>query len=327
MVNRVQYQETEQEEPKEQTMDFSQLLSPTIFAWSILTVVVGIVVGFVIGRTYTLQNEPKKLKEDRSRTLEALSKLLESTKQFNTDVGTHSKELKSVRQSVTDMQHDGIESVQEVLIEQISMVVESNKKMENDLVMTQYQLEEQAQEIDRTRKEARTDELSGLQNRKAFDEALNYLITRYKSKGVSFALLLCDVDHFKRINDTFGHQAGDEVVKRIGETLKDCVRPHDHVARFGGDEFAILLDEVNTKVAHDVAVRMRGTVERTNFTTDDGSGDLAVTLSMGLAVVTPEETMESILKRADQALYRSKEQGRNQLHCWNEKDELVRSLQ
>lgn len=307
-------------------MDFAQILSPTVIAWSLLTVVVGIVVGFVVGRTYTLQNEPKKLQKDRESTLEALAKLLESTKQFNSDVGSHNQELNSVRQSVTDMQDEGLESVQEVLIEQISMVVESNKKMESDLVMTQYQLEEQAQEIDRTRKEARTDELSGLENRKAFDEALHYLITRYKSKGISFGLLLCDVDHFKRINDTFGHQAGDEVVKRIGTTLKDCVRPHDHVARFGGDEFAILLDQVTADIAHDVAVRMRGTVERTNFSTDDGNGDLAVTLSMGLAVVNSEDSMESILKRADQALYRSKEQGRNQLHCWNESNELIRSL-
>ena len=307
-------------------MDFSQLLSPTIAAWSILTVVVGIVMGFVMGRTFTLQNEPKKLRDDREKTLAALTNLLDSTKQFNTEVGSHNQELNSVKQSVTDLQHSGFDSVQEVLIEQISQVVESNKRMENDLVMTQYQLEEQAQEIDRTRKEARTDELSGLENRKAFDEALNYLITRYKSKTISFGLLLCDVDHFKRINDTFGHQAGDEVVKRIGTTLKECVRPQDHVARFGGDEFAILLDKVTTSDAQDVAVRMRGTVERTNFATKEGNGDLAVTLSMGMAVVTPEDDMESILKRADQALYRSKERGRNQLHCWDENDELVRFL-
>lgn len=307
-------------------MDLSQILSsPTIFAWSILTCVVGIVVGFVIGRAYTMQNEPKRLKKDRERTLDALTKLLESTKQFNSDVGSHNQELNVVKQSVTEIDNEGIESVQEVLIEQISQVVESNKRMENDLVMTQYQLEVQAQEIDRTRKEARTDELSGLENRKAFDEALYYLITRYESKGVPFGLLLCDVDHFKRINDTFGHQAGDEVVRRIGKTLKECVRPNDHVARFGGDEFAILLDNVSYQKANDVATRMRGTVERTNFPTIDGNGELAVTLSMGMAVVGFEDTMESILKRADQALYRSKERGRNQLHVWTETDQLVRA--
>ena len=307
-------------------MDFSLLLSPTIAAWSLLTVMVGIMVGFLIGRSFTLLHEPVRLKKDREKTLEALKKLLQCTEQFNSDVGTHNKELNSVKQSVTDLHADGIETVQEVLIEQISHVVESNKKMENDLVMTQYQLEEQAQEIDRTRKEARTDGLSGLENRKAFDEALQYLVTRYRSKGISFGLLLCDVDHFKRINDTFGHQAGDEVVRRIGTTLKECVRPQDHVARFGGDEFAILLDKVNADIARDVAVRMRGTVERTNFATETGNGELAVTLSMGLAIVDESDDRESILKRADQALYRSKEQGRNQLHCWTDNQKLVRSL-
>lgn len=309
-------------------MDFTQILSPTVVIWSLLTVLVGIVVGFVIGRTYTLMHEPTRLKKDRERTLEALQKLLTSTEQFNSDVGNHNQELNSVKQSVSDIKsaESGIDTVQEVLISQISAVVESNKKMENDLIMTRYQLEEQAQEIDRTRIEARTDELSGLENRKAFDETLRYLITRYASKKIPFALLLCDVDHFKRINDTFGHQAGDLVVKRIGTTLKECVRPHDHVARFGGDEFAILLDQVDGETAHDVAVRMRGTVERKNFSIDGGDAELAVTLSMGLAVVGEEDSMESILKRADQALYRSKEQGRNQLHTWTKDNQLVQTL-
>lgn len=307
-------------------MDFTQILSPTVVVWSLMTAFVGIVVGFLIGRSFTLLNEPRRLRKDRERTLDALQKLLVSAEQFNTDVGTHNQELNSVKHSVSEMEDAGIDSVQEVLISQISAVVESNKKMESDLTMTRYQLEEQAQEIDRTRREARTDELSGLENRKAFDESLLYLITRHHSKKIKFALLLCDVDHFKRINDTFGHQAGDMVVKRIGSTLKECVRPHDHVARFGGDEFAVLLQHVDADVARDVAVRMRGTVERKNFAVDGGNAELAVTLSMGLAVVMENDSMETILKRADQALYRSKEQGRNQLHTWTEEHELVQTL-
>ncbi len=307
-------------------MDFTQVLSPTVVVWSLMTAFVGIVVGFLIGRAYTLLNEPRRLRKDRERTLDALQKLLVSAEQFNSDVGTHNQELNSVKHSVSEMEDTGIDSFQKVLISQISAVVESNKRMENDLTMTRYQLEEQAQEIDRTRREARTDQLSGLENRKAFDEALLYSITRFRSKQINFALLLCDVDHFKRINDTFGHQAGDAVVKRIGSTLKDCVRPHDHVARFGGDEFAVLLQNVNADVARDVAVRMRGTVERKNFAVDGGDAELAVTLSMGLAGVMQEDTMETILKRADQALYRSKEKGRNQLHTWTENHELVQTL-
>ena len=104
------------------------------------------------------------------------------------------------------------------------------------------------------------------------------------------------------------------------------MRPHDHVARFGGDEFAILLDNVKADVARDVAVRMRGTVERQNFAVDTSEAELAVTLSMGLAAVNEEDSSESLLKRADQALYRSKERGRNQLHSWSEDNELVQTL-
>jgi diguanylate cyclase len=307
-------------------VDFSEILSPTVAFWSLMNVVVGIVAGFVIGRSYTLLKEPARLKEDRKRTLSALTKLLESTEQFNFDVGSHNVELNSVRQSVSKQFSGELDCAQKVLIDQISAVVEANRKMENDLLITQYQLEEQAQEIDRSRREARTDELSGLENRKAFDERLEYLITRFHAKNIPFGLLLCDVDHFKRINDTFGHQAGDGVVKSIGNVLVDCVRPKDHVARYGGDEFSILLDGVDFESARDIAGRTREQVENITFSLDGENAGLAVTLSMGLTVVHSDDSVDSIISRADKALYRSKKFGRNQLHWWTAENELQRSL-
>ena len=134
------------------------------------------------------------------------------------------------------------------------------------------------------------------------------------SLGSPFGLILADVDHFKWINDTHGHAAGDRVVTGIGKLLQSTVRPHDFVSRFGGDEFAILLANVDADVAQKVGERIREAVERSNFASGDQNACLAVTFSMGLAVPLVDESPESLLKRADQALYLSKQQGRNQLH-------------
>ena len=203
--------------------------------------------------------------------------------------------------------------VQERLLKQISEVVQSNRRLEDDLVLTRYKLEEQAQELDSARVEARTDQLSGLYNRKAFDETLQFMLSKYKRADVAFALVLADVDHFKRINDTHGHQSGDKVVSLLGQTFISLVRPSDHVARFGGDEFALLLTGLSAKDAHHVASRIRDSIERTNFAVGSDGARLAVTVSMGMAFPKETDTVNDLFDRADQALYRSKESGRNQL--------------
>ncbi len=300
------------------------VFSLPVILWSVLAVGVGLFCGFMLGRLYTLYKEPRRLKADREKTLKTLMSILESTDQLSSDLDTHNTEVDQVRRSVSDIPDSGYDTIQETLMNHITEVVKSNRRLENDLVMTRYKLEENAQELDRTRTEARTDQLSGLANRKSFEETLSFMISKFeKSHNSPFALILCDVDHFKRINDTFGHIVGDEVVQRMGLVLKDCVRPRDHVARIGGDEFAILLANVNFDRAQSVAARIRGTVELTNFDAGDRLSKTSITISMGMAVIRPGDDRQSFFDRADKALYRSKERGRNQLHVCDETGNLV----
>ena len=127
--------------------------------------------------------------------------------------------------------------------------------------------------------------------------------------------MIIDVDYFKRINDTFGHTSGDQVLVSIGAALKECVRPEDFVARIGGDEFAIILDGLNKDNATLVGNRIRSTIELYDFQVGDDKGSTTVvTLSMGLAVAHKNDDKQNLYERADQALYRSKELGRNRLH-------------
>jgi two-component system cell cycle response regulator len=136
-------------------------------------------------------------------------------------------------------------------------------------------------------------------------------------------MVLCDVDHFKWINDTHGHPAGDRIVTQVGSFLKHCLRAGDYLCRYGGDEFAMLLPEATLEVAQDVADRLRLEVECRNFEVSQGGERVSITFSVGLATVREGDTAESLIQRVDQAMYKSKQSGRNQTHASAEEGELL----
>ena len=221
-----------------------------------------------------------------------------------------------VSQHVGDMKVSGeLEMVQRTLLEQIAHVLESNQRLEDDLVVARSQMEEQAQELDRTRIEARTDVLSGALNRKAFDEKLHLLLTTFRRERKPFVLVLIDIDHFKRINDTHGHPAGDSVVANVGSFLKSSVRQGDYVARYGGDEFALLLPDTGLDVGKELLESIRVKGSQTNFDIGVRGEQAAVTFSVGVAAVGEGDTADTLILRADRGLYRSKQGGRNQVNC------------
>ena len=152
------------------------------------------------------------------------------------------------------------------------------------------------------------DGLTGLFNHRYFQEYLEKLVR----KGEEFSLIMIDIDHFKRINDTYGHQAGDEVLKEISKVIKGCVRKTDVVARYGGEEIACVLAGASLKDAMRVAEVIRARVEEHPF--EWGGGRIRVTVSLGVSHF-PGAGMgrEEVIKKADTALYRAKEEGRNRV--------------
>jgi diguanylate cyclase (GGDEF)-like protein len=156
------------------------------------------------------------------------------------------------------------------------------------------------------------DALTGLANRRAFELALAREIDRVARSGEPALLLELDIDHFKRVNDTHGHNAGDQVIKAVAGALMDCVRPMDLVARVGGEEFAIILPNCPSAFGETVAERVRRRVERMGVPVSPGQ-NISVTVSVGGAFAPQwvRSTPTLWIERADQQLYRAKALGRN----------------
>lgn len=159
---------------------------------------------------------------------------------------------------------------------------------------------------------ASTDGLTGLLNRRAFEEILDRELHRAGRAGVSLTLLLLDLDSFKQVNDSFGHQAGDEVIRRVSAALRRSLRPMDALSRYGGEEFVMLLRDVPLAQAHALAERLRVEIA----TLAGLPGNVSITASFGIDASRPADTPEEILRRCDEALYRSKSRGRNRVTAW-----------
>ena len=159
---------------------------------------------------------------------------------------------------------------------------------------------------------ARRDGLTRLLNRRAYDEALSNLDARMEREESSGGVLISfDIDHFKRVNDTYGHAAGDEVLEKVAEILSNQFRQYDSVFRVGGEEFAILLEDTGFSEACEMAERLRRVIESQEITLDGTS--IRVTISLGVAKATPGVDIKSLTEAADAALYRAKSGGRNRV--------------
>jgi diguanylate cyclase (GGDEF)-like protein len=172
---------------------------------------------------------------------------------------------------------------------------------------------------------ATTDGLTGLTNRRAFDDALEREMSRARRSGEPLSLLLVDVDRFKAYNDIYGHQAGDEVLKKVGACLKDALkRPGDVAARYGGEEFVTILPGTDEDGAFFIADAFREALSGMGIAHKGGDKGI-VTASVGLATLTDRDTgvnSTELVRRADEALYNAKGAGRDRVTGWRPRREV-----
>jgi diguanylate cyclase len=194
-------------------------------------------------------------------------------------------------------------------------LLESDKKIEelqNNVKTYNQEILQVRERADTLEKEVLLDELTQTSNRRAYDLRANDALRRYHRDGVPFSLIFIDIDHFKKVNDGYGHSAGDKCLREIAKLLKGSLRKTDFFARYGGEEFIAILDGNNAEEARNVAEKMRSRIKKTRFSYNEEI--IPVTISLGVTEVMRSDTdAEVCFFRADEALYRAKKDGRNRV--------------
>ena len=185
-------------------------------------------------------------------------------------------------------------------------------ELEADLKRSTQDVAELRAKLDDVRKESLTDPLTGIPNRKAFDQAIQSAMEQARDTQTSVCLFMCDIDHFKAFNDRFGHQTGDQVLRLVANCLSENVKGRDTAARYGGEEFAVILPQTNAADGVGLANQIRRHVESKKLV-KKSTGDVlgTITISIGVAELRPGDDSVSFVQRADACLYAAKGAGRN----------------
>jgi len=193
-------------------------------------------------------------------------------------------------------------------------MMERSTHLEHELTRSSAEIRALRKQVEDISREALTDALTGIGNRKLFDQRLKEFVTSALENGTELSLLMLDIDHFKSVNDRWGHQIGDDVLRLVAGALIDGIKGRDQAARYGGEEFAILLPGTRLADAAKLAEQLRESVLRRPVIRRDTRELLGgVTISIGVACYHPGESPSGFVERADAALYRAKQTGRNRV--------------
>lgn len=206
-------------------------------------------------------------------------------------------------------------SMLQLIQKQMKQLNEHKKHLEEQVLKRTKELEDAKNQLDIM---SRTDELTGLPNRRDLREKIQQEAHRAVRMRRDFSFVFIDIDKFKKINDTYGHNCGDTVLKSVASTIRQLLRKYDFVARWGGEEFLVMLPETPLEGATIVAERFRKTVE--DLEIHYGELTIPVTITVGVALYDPRLGVDRSIQLADQALYKGKENGRNQVVVWNPQD-------
>lgn len=242
---------------------------------------------------------------------ETLARLQELATRVAADVDEHSSRVQEINAELSAEEQIS----EDVVLAAVERLIAANEQMQQQLNSAEEKLQAQARQIESNAVEARTDALTQVANRRALDDELRRCVADFELHGQTSTMMLIDVDHFKKFNDSHGHQAGDEVLRGVARTLRQLTPDSALVARFGGEEFAVVFAGTSLTAAAPLAERARAAIAGSTFRF--AGRELRVTASAGLAELLLGEDEKSLVRRSDEALYASKHAGRNCAH-WND---------
>ena len=265
--------------------------------------------------------------ESGSVMSEELGNVRETLRAAEADTLAYGETLAGATSQLGDAATDpGIKKLVESLVSATAKMQRRSHDLEHKLQATSKEVTKLRDNLERVREEAMTDSLTGIANRKRFDESLRKACREADSHGTPLSLVLCDIDFFKRFNDTWGHQTGDQIIRFVAGCLTRHAPEAHVVARYGGEEFGIVMPAATPQEALAIAEKIRRTVESKKLLRKSTNEDLGnITISMGIASFQAGESIETLIERADTHLYRSKTEGRNRTTTDGAENQLGRN--
>ncbi|MCG8688768.1 MAG: GGDEF domain-containing protein [Desulfobacterales bacterium] len=219
---------------------------------------------------------------------------------------------------------EDIQGISRDIVSEAQNIIMGSNALKQDVNDTISELNALKQELEGLRHEAKTDMLTGLLNRRGFEEAVAKATSTARQNNTPLTLIIADIDHFKKVNDTYGHLIGDNVLKMLSNLIKEHIKGKDIASRFGGEEFIIVLPETDLKGGSALAEHIRTSLESMRWRTkQSGKAIGAITISLGIAQYAPGENLDTLIQRADNALYTAKQNGRNQTVTQNDAEALT----
>jgi diguanylate cyclase len=250
-----------------------------------------------------------------ARASEHVKRLAEFVEQTSGDARSYNGKLKDGQSALgAEIDEAAQRATLAELVRATAAMIDKTERLEQQLAHSAEEIAALREDLEAARSESRTDPLTGLSNRKAFNAYLEVQAARALADRKPLSLMFCDIDHFKQFNDTWGHRMGDEVLRLVGQSLEQLCHGIGHPARFGGEEFVIVLPGRALEAATDIGEQFRDYVGTRTLRAKQTNREVGrVTLSLGVAQLRWTDTVESLVERADTALYRAKATGRNRV--------------
>jgi len=251
--------------------------------------------------------------------LTAIQKIVENVSQHVEENGRNVTERgENMQNSAGLLQEDldvaSIRNIVETIIKDTEAVVTIGKEFKAKLAEANSEVKTLRAKLEQSKAESQTDPLTSLINRRGLEPVLAGSMEEAGKSGTEMCIIMADIDHFKKINDKYGHLVGDNVIRMVATTLTDFVKGRDKVVRYGGEEYLVVLPDTALADALSLSEKIRSSLEKMQWK-KRGSGESlgVITISIGVARYVYNESMESLIGRADKALYQAKENGRNRV--------------